>query len=148
NERHALGCDLTVVSMKGWRRAMLCDSTVLPWVAHSPNMPTPDTARVYPGACLVEGTNLSEGRGTTRPFEWIGAPYLDGHHYADALNALGLPGVHFRPARFAPTFHKWAGRLCDGVDRKSTRLNSSHGSISYAVFCLKKKKKKNIRKTP
>jgi len=115
NERHALGCDLTVVSMKGWRRAMLWESTGLPWVAPSPNMPTPDTARVYPGGCLVEGTNLSEGRGTTRPFEWIGAPYLDGHRYADALNALGLPGVQFRPARFAPTFHKWAGRLCDGV---------------------------------
>src|SRR2546427_6984299 len=115
NERHALGCNLTVVSMKGWRRAMLWESTGLPWVAPSPNMPTPDTARVYPGGCLVEGTNLSEGRGTTRPFEWIGAPYLDGHRYADALNALGLPGVHFRPARFAPTFHKWAGRLCDGV---------------------------------
>src|SRR5438309_7389637 len=115
NERHALGCDLTVVSMKGWRRAMLWESTGLPWVAPSPNMPTPDTARVYPGGCLVEGTNLSEGRGTTRPFEWIGAPYLDGHRYADALNALGLPGVRFRPARFTPTFHKWAGEVCGGV---------------------------------
>jgi uncharacterized protein YbbC (DUF1343 family) len=115
NERHALGCDLTVVPMKGWRRGMLWENTGLPWVAPSPNMPSPDTARVYPGACLVEGTNLSEGRGTTRPFEWIGAPYLDCHRYADALNALALPSVHFRPARFAPTFHKWAGRLCGGV---------------------------------
>jgi uncharacterized protein YbbC (DUF1343 family) len=78
-------------------------------------MPTVDTARVYPGGCLIEGTNLSEGRGTTRPFEWIGAPYLDAHRYATALEALGLPGVRFRPARFLPTFHKWAGRLCGGV---------------------------------
>ena len=115
NARHGIGCDLTVVPMRGWRRAMLWEDTGLPWVAPSPNMPTPDTARVYPGGCLVEGTNLSEGRGTTRPFEWVGAPYLDGHRYARALNALGLPGVHFRPARFRPTFHKWAGRLCDGV---------------------------------
>lgn len=115
NEEHALGCDLTVVPMRGWRRGMLWEDTGLPWVAPSPNMPTPDTARVYPGGCLIEGTNLSEGRGTTRPFEWIGAPYLDCHRYAEALDALGLPGVHFRPARFQPTFHKWAGRVCDGV---------------------------------
>ena len=115
NARHGIGCDLTVVPMRGWRRAMLWEDTGLPWVAPSPNMPTPDTARVYPGGCLVEGTNLSEGRGTTRPFEWVGAPYLDRHRYARALNALGLPGVHYRAARFRPTFHKWAGRLCDGV---------------------------------
>jgi uncharacterized protein YbbC (DUF1343 family) len=115
NEEHALGCDLTVVPMRGWRRGMLWEDTGLPWVAPSPNIPAPDTARVYPGGCLIEGTNLSEGRGTTRPFEWIGAPYLDCHRYAEALDALGLPGVHFRPARFQPTFHKWAGRVCDGV---------------------------------
>ena len=115
NGAHALGCDLTVVPMRGWRRAMLWEDTGLPWVAPSPNMPTPDTARVYPGGCLVEGTNLSEGRGTTRPFEWIGAPWLDAHRYAAALEAERLPGVRFRPARFRPTFHKWAGRLCGGV---------------------------------
>src|SRR5437879_12157299 len=88
---------------------MLWEDTGLPWVPPSPNMPTPDTARVYPGGCLIEGTNLSEGRGTTRPFEWVGAPYLDGHRYAEALDGLGLPGVRFRPARFTPTFHKSAG---------------------------------------
>ena len=115
NEVHGLGCHLTVVRMRGWRRTMLWEDTGLPWVAPSPNMPTPDTARVYPGGCLYEGTNLSEGRGTTRPFEWVGAPYLDAHAYADALNDLELPGVAFRPARFRPTFHKWAGRLCGGT---------------------------------
>jgi uncharacterized protein YbbC (DUF1343 family) len=115
NAEHAIGCDLTVVAMRGWRRSMLWEDTGLPWVPPSPNMPTPDTARVYPGGCLIEGTNLSEGRGTTRPFEWIGAPYLDAHRYAAGLEAFGLPGVRFRPARFAPTFHKWAGRTCEGV---------------------------------
>src|SRR3989441_12859887 len=115
NQEHAIGAELAVVPMRGWRRSMLWENTELPWVAPSPNMPTPDTARVYPGGCLLEGTNLSEGRGTTRPFEWIGAPYLDAHAYADALNDLGLAGVHFRAARFVPTFHKWADRLCGGV---------------------------------
>jgi uncharacterized protein YbbC (DUF1343 family) len=115
NVEHGTGCALTVVPMRGWRRAMAWEDTGLPWVPPSPNMPTPDTARVYPGGCLIEGTNLSEGRGTTRPFEWIGAPYLDAHRYAGALHRLGLPGVRFRPARFVPTFHKWAGRTCDGV---------------------------------
>ena len=115
NATHEFGCRLTVVRMRGWRRAMLWEDTGLPWVAPSPNMPTPDTARVYPGGCLYEGTNLSEGRGTTRPFEWVGAPYLDAHPYALALNRLELPGVTFRPARFRPTFHKWAGKLCGGV---------------------------------
>jgi uncharacterized protein YbbC (DUF1343 family) len=112
---HGFGCRLTVVPMRGWRRRMLWEDTGLPWVPPSPNMPTLDTARVYPGGCLYEGTNLSEGRGTTRPFEWIGAPYLDPHAYADALTELRLPGVAFRPARFTPTFHKWSGRVCGGV---------------------------------
>ena len=112
---HGIACALTVVSMRGWRRAMLWEDTGVPWVAPSPNMPAPDTARIYPGGCLVEGTNMSEGRGTTRPFEWVGAPYLDPHRYAEALEAFRLPGVSFRPMRFVPTFHKWAGRLCGGV---------------------------------
>jgi uncharacterized protein YbbC (DUF1343 family) len=112
---HGLGGTVDVVGMRGWRRAMLWEDTGLPWVAPSPNMPTLDTARVYPGGCLIEGTNLSEGRGTTRPFEWVGAPYLDAHAYAEALTAERLPGVVFRPARFRPTFQKWAGRVCGGV---------------------------------
>ena len=115
NARHALGCKLTVVPMSGWRRAMTWAETGLPWVAPSPNMPTPDTALVYPGGCLFEGTNLSEGRGTTRPFEWVGAPWLDAHAFASALTAEPLEGVAFRPASFVPTFHKWAGRGCGGV---------------------------------
>jgi uncharacterized protein YbbC (DUF1343 family) len=115
NTAHGIGCALTVVPMRGWRRGMLWEDTGLPWVPPSPNMPTPDTARVYPGGCLIEGTNLSEGRGTTRPFEWIGAPYLNAHRFASALERLSLPGVSFRPARFVPTFHKWAGRTCEGV---------------------------------
>jgi uncharacterized protein YbbC (DUF1343 family) len=112
---HGLGGDVDVVGMRGWRRAMQWEDTGLPWVAPSPNMPTPDTARVYPGGCLIEGTNMSEGRGTTRPFEWVGAPWLDAHDYAEALMAERLPGVVFRPARFRPTFQKWAGRVCGGV---------------------------------
>lgn len=106
---------LEVVPMGGWRRAMSWEETGLPWVPPSPNMPTPDTARVYPGTCLVEGTNLSEGRGTTRPFEWVGAPFLDGRALAGALDRERLPGVGFRPCVFRPTFHKWHGRLCGGV---------------------------------
>jgi len=115
NAQHGLGADLEVVAMRGWRRRMLWEDTGLPWVPPSPNMPTPDTARVYPGGCLIEGTNLSEGRGTTRPFEWVGAPWLDAQAYADALEAQRLPGVVFRPARFQPTFQKHAGGVCGGV---------------------------------
>jgi uncharacterized protein YbbC (DUF1343 family) len=110
-----LDCDLTVIAMRGWRRAMSFDATGLPWVLPSPNMPTLDTAFVYPGQCLVEGTNLSEGRGTTRPFEIVGAPFLDGYRLAERLAALELPGVRFRPLSFRPMFHKFANRSCGGV---------------------------------
>ncbi len=106
---------LQVVKMDGWRREMDFDDTGLPWVMPSPNMPTVDTAFVYPGACLVEGTNLSEGRGTTRPFELVGAPWLDPWALADAINRERIPGVRFRATYFAPTFHKHAGRICGGV---------------------------------
>src|SRR5437899_5961057 len=115
NRQHGLGCALDVVTMRGWRRRMLWEATELPWVAPSPNMPTPDTARVYPGGCLIEGTNLSEGRGTTRPFELLGAPFLDGRRLARALARRGLPGVTFRAAAFQPAFHKYRGQLCHGV---------------------------------
>lgn len=118
--------DLTVVPMEGWRREMWFDETGLPWVIPSPNMPTPETAAVYPGQVCLEGTNVSEGRGTTRPFELCGAPWIDGFELARALNALSLPGVIFREAWFTPTFSKFAGTLCGGVqvhiaDRKAYR---------------------------
>jgi len=117
---------LTVVPMKGWRRGMAYDNTGLPWVMPSPNMPTLDTATVYPGQVFLEGTNVSEGRGTTRPFELFGAPWIDGRILADALNGLGLPGVNFREAWFTPTFSKFQGELCGGaqihvMDRETFR---------------------------
>lgn len=107
-------CALTVVPMEGWRRTDWFDATGLPWVLPSPNMPTLDTATVYPGQVLLEGTNLSEGRGTTKPFELFGAPWIDGYELARDLNALALPGVAFREAWFTPTFSKFAGQRCGG----------------------------------
>ncbi len=106
---------LTVIPMEGWRREMWFDETGLPWVMPSPNMPTLDTATVYPGQVLIEGTNISEGRGTTRPFELFGAAWIDGFALARKLNALGLAGVVFREAWFTPTFSKFGGQLCGGA---------------------------------
>ncbi len=115
NEACGIGADLTVVPMQGWQRSMYFEETGLPWVMPSPNMPTVDTAVVYPGTVLFEGTNVSEGRGTTRPFELIGAPWIDPDALADTLNAQGLAGVHFRPVVFEPTFQKHAKQACGGV---------------------------------
>ncbi len=106
--------ELTVVEVSGWRREVLYAGTGLPWVMPSPNMPTPDTALVYPGTGMFEGTNLSEGRGTTRPFELVGAPFVD-YRWAERLAALDLPGVGFREAYFTPTFSKHSGKVCGGV---------------------------------
>ena len=106
---------LTVLPVSGWARSMDFSETGLPWVMPSPNMPTPETARVYPGQVLLEGTNLSEGRGTTRPFELFGAPWIQGRELTDALNALRLPGVVFREAWFTPSFSKHRGELCGGA---------------------------------
>jgi uncharacterized protein YbbC (DUF1343 family) len=114
NERFGIGATLEVVAMDGWTRSMYGDETGLPWVIPSPNMPTLDTALVYPGSVLFEGTNVSEGRGTTRPFEMLGAPWVDARAASDHLNGLALPGVRFRPVVFEPTFHKHAGRSCGG----------------------------------
>ncbi|MFF2202114.1 exo-beta-N-acetylmuramidase NamZ domain-containing protein [Streptomyces sp. NPDC058145] len=105
---------LTVIEAAGWRRAMRAEDTGLPWIAPSPNIPTPRTAACYPGTCLFEGTNLSEGRGTTQPFEIVGAPYIDAR-FAPALAELALPGVRFRDLRFVPAFNKHAGRTLRGV---------------------------------
>ena len=114
NERHGISANLEVVSMEGWSRDMYWDATDLPWVMPSPNMPTLDTAIIYPGTVLYEGTILSEGRGTTRPFELIGAPWLDGDELASRMNKLGLKGVHFRGITFEPTFQQHARMTCGG----------------------------------
>jgi uncharacterized protein YbbC (DUF1343 family) len=115
NEEWGVGCDLTVVPCVGWKRDMWFEDTGLPWAPPSPAMPWPQTATVYPGLCLLEGTNLSEGRGTALPFHLAGAPWIDGHLLAEELNQLELPGVHFRGVTFQPTSGKWAGKRCGGV---------------------------------
>jgi uncharacterized protein YbbC (DUF1343 family) len=107
--------DFLVIPMQGWKRKQWFDETGLPWVMPSPNMPTLATATVYPGMCLLEGTNLSEGRGTTRPFEIFGAPFIDPDILVRKLKTFKLPGVVFRPMYFHPTFQKHAGRLCGGA---------------------------------
>jgi uncharacterized protein YbbC (DUF1343 family) len=126
NEHFGIGAELDVVRLEGWRREMHWDETGLPWVLPSPNMPTLDTASVYPGGVLFEGTQLSEGRGTTRPFELLGAPWIDAEPFAAGLNALGIEGAHFRPVVFEPTFHKHARQACGGcqihvTDRRAFR---------------------------
>ena len=120
NKTFNLNCDLTVVPMSGWKRSMWWGDTGLPWVLPSPNMPTVFTAAVYPGMCLVEGTNLSEGRGTTHPFEFFGAPWLDSFKLAERLNRVDLPGVRFRPHFFIPSFQKHQGKVCGGVEMHVT----------------------------
>lgn len=115
NDRCALGAELDVVPLAGWQRHMWFDDTGLPWAPPSPAMPHLSTATVYPGMCLIEGTNLSEGRGTALPFEVVGAPWCDGYAIARRLNALDLPGVRFRPAHFVPSASKHMGVTCHGV---------------------------------
>ena len=110
-----IGCRLEVVEVEGWARGMWFDDTGLPWVQSSPNMPTLETATVFPGTCLFEGVNASEGRGTTRPFEFLGAPWVDGRRWAEAMNALGLPGARFRACHFTPTFWRFTGEACGGL---------------------------------
>ena len=114
NEHHAIGAPLEIVSMEGWSRELYFDDTEIPWIMPSPNMPTLDTAIVYPGTVLFEGTTVSEGRGTTRPFELIGAPWLDGAALTARLNQAGLAGVRFREVMFEPTFQKHAKAPCGG----------------------------------
>jgi uncharacterized protein YbbC (DUF1343 family) len=114
NDVFAIGAQLEVVPMEGWRRQMYADQTDLPWVMPSPNMPTLDTAIVYPGTVLFEGMMISEGRGTTRPFELVGAPWIEAERFARDMNSLGLTGVYFRPAVFEPTFQKHAKQPCGG----------------------------------
>ena len=114
NEHFGIGADLEVVAMDGWRRTMFWDDTGLPWVMPSPNIPTLDSAIVFPGTVHIEGTTASEGRGTTRPFELVGAPWIRAERFAAALNARHLPGTSFRPVVFEPTFQKHARVACGG----------------------------------
>ncbi len=124
NHELSIGAELYVVAMQGWQREMWFDETGLSWVPTSPNMPTYSTATVYPGMCLIEGTNLSLGRGTALPFEIVGAPWLDAYALAEAMNAINLNGVRFRPIAFVPNANKFANITCYGVqihviDRKA-----------------------------
>jgi uncharacterized protein YbbC (DUF1343 family) len=123
NTEFQVFAELTVIPMQGWDRGQYYEDTGLPWVPPSPNMPTVDCAVVYPGTCLFEGTNLSAGRGTTKPFETVGAPFLD-YRWAEALNNSGLPGVRFRECHFIPTFNKFANETCGGVELHVTDRNS------------------------
>jgi uncharacterized protein YbbC (DUF1343 family) len=133
-EERGIDVDLHVVRMEGWKRAMYWEDTRLPWVLPSPNMPTVDTAVVYPGGCLVEGTNLSEGRGTTKPFELVGAPWLDGHALARDLEKERIPGVGFRAAAFTPTFQKHAGQMCHGVQVHVTDRARFPSFLAYLLL--------------
>lgn len=115
NEHFDIGCELEVIELGGWSRDLWYEDTDGPWVLPSPNIPTPDSCKVFPGTVHLEGTQMSEGRGTTRPFELVGAPYIDPDKYADSLAALKLPGVAFRACGFMPTFQKHGGKACGGV---------------------------------
>lgn len=133
--------DFYVISMKGWKRSMWFDQTKLPWVLPSPNMPTLDTATVYPGMCLLEGTMLSEGRGTTRPFEIFGAPFINPNALVKRLNKFELKGVFFRPLYFQPTFQKHVGKLCGGAqihvtDREKFKPFKTGVAIIKAIYDL------------
>ncbi len=140
-----LSLEMDVVPMRGYRRAMDFEDTGLPWVLPSPNMPTVDTAYVYPGGCLIEGTNLSEGRGTTRPFHFVGAPWLDPWKLADDLEAADLGGLSFRPCYFTPTFQKHAGVVCGGVEVHITDRRKVDAFLAYLVI-IEKARAQNRRK--
>src|SRR5215510_9070707 len=130
NEEFGIGCDLQCVTMSGWSRGLWYDQTDGPWVLPSPNMPTLDAATVFPGSVHLEGTQMSEGRGTTRPFELVGAPYVEADRFADALNGLGLAGVYFRSCVFLPTFQKHAGKACGGVQIHVTNRDQFRPAIA------------------
>lgn len=133
-------CDLTVVPMENWRRDEWFDETGLPWTLPSPNLPTVEAATVYPGQVILEGSNLSEGRGTTKPFEFFGAPWIDGLVLARQLNTLNLPGVKFREVYFTPTFSKFKGELCGGCQLYVTD-RERYQSIATTLTILAEVKK-------
>ncbi|MGH8311245.1 MAG: exo-beta-N-acetylmuramidase NamZ family protein, partial [Steroidobacteraceae bacterium] len=134
NGQFGIGASVEVIALDGWQRSMYWNETGLPWVMPSPNMPTVDTALVYPGMCLLEGTELSEGRGTTRPFELAGAPHLDGHRLAADLAAMDLPGVRFRPVVFTPQFEKHTKRACGGVQFHVTNPTTFRPYLTGVAF--------------
>ena len=127
--------NLEIVAMKRWNPCWMFSQTGLKWAMPSPNMPSEETATVYPGQCLLEGTKLSEGRGTTRPFEMFGAPYIDGWELCDAMNQLDLPGAFFRPIQFLPTFQKFGGEVCQGAYLHVTDRKDFH-SVKTTVALL------------
>ncbi len=134
NDAFGVGSELRVVAMEGWSRGMGFERTGLPWVPPSPNMPSLATASVYPGGCLIEGTNVSEGRGTTTPFELVGAPWVDAASLATAMRDAELPGVVFRPTSFRPMFQKHAGSACGGVQTIVTCRDSFRPFATYLVL--------------
>jgi uncharacterized protein YbbC (DUF1343 family) len=135
HQEFGLNCELEAVHMEDWRRNHFFEDTGLPWVLPSPNMPSVDTALVYPGMCLLEGTNVSEGRGTTRPFEIFGAPWIRPERFYNALEQYQLSGVRFRPLFFRPTFHKYANELCGGMQIHVTDRNAFR-SVKTALCIL------------
>jgi uncharacterized protein YbbC (DUF1343 family) len=138
--RHGWEDALRVVEMEGWRRDMTWAQTGLPWVMPSPNMPTVDTAIVYPGQCLLEGTTMSEGRGTTRPFEIFGAPWIDARELVQSLEACEVEGALWRPLLFEPTFQKHARAVCQGAQlhvTNGTRFRSLHASLAVLSVMLR-----------
>ncbi|MFY9572285.1 MAG: DUF1343 domain-containing protein, partial [Blastocatellia bacterium] len=134
NQEFGIGCELEVIPMEGWRRSMFYEDSGLPWVMPSPNIPTIDTAVVYPGSVMFEGTNVSEGRGTTKPFEIIGAAYINADDLAGEIQSAKLPGVKFRPIHFEPVFHKFAGELCGGLQLHVTDRRSFKPVITGAAI--------------
>ncbi len=130
NTAFNIGCNLHVVPCQGWQRSMLYPHTGLPWVLPSPNMPTLETALLYPGMCLLEATHISEGRGTTKPFELFGAPFINPYHLKETLLAYQLPGVAFRTCSFTPTFDKYAHVLCHGLQ---IHITDTHAFKPYAT---------------
>ncbi|MBO1004665.1 exo-beta-N-acetylmuramidase NamZ family protein [Pseudogracilibacillus auburnensis] len=141
NEEYAIHCDLKVIQMEGWRRERYFDETELLWVSPTPNTTNVEMCLLYPGTCLIEGTNLSEGRGTTKPFEIVGAPFMNGHKLAKEMNSRNLTGVIFRPTTFRPSISKFAGELCEGVqihiiDRKNVRPVLIGVTLLSVIFTL------------
>ncbi len=145
NEHFKIGCDLEVIPMKGWERGMYFTDTGLAWIPPSPNLPTPVSAMVYPGQVLWEGTNISEGRGTTQPFELFGAPFIDTEKVLSFIGGNNLPGVHLRQVSFEPTSNKWMGFICNGFQIHVTNAELFQPYLTtlklmQAVSCIHKDK--------